>query len=290
MSLPAAQRRALNRIEKTLANDDFGLGPRFAIFTSMVAHEAMPVTERVTSRSWRLRLRRVWSAVVAVAGLAVVIGALIFSRPLPGRRARAWLPATRRHVGSAGKPDYRGVLAGRGGTDIDVKDLVVAEHRRVRIRPATMIGKRPRDVEQAAGEQQHPGRGAGVDPHPRQRKAARTAEPGEHRARCKLRQARPHQADGRRGKRQRPHHDQAGQPETGRGGEKENGSCRAGDKEEDHRLVQALQSPPPGGSPGAAVIQRARPEQGTEACRIDSGARDLRGSVRAGQQQRAARQ
>jgi Protein of unknown function (DUF3040) len=95
MSLPAAQRRALNRIEKTLANDDFGLGPRFAIFTSMVAHEAMPVTERVTSRLWRLRMRRIWSAVVAVAGLAVVIGALIFSRPLlPRRRARAWLPAT----------------------------------------------------------------------------------------------------------------------------------------------------------------------------------------------------
>jgi hypothetical protein len=94
MSLPAAQQRALNRIEKTLANDDFGLGPRFAVFTSMVAHEAMPVTERVTSRWWRLRMRRIWSAVVAVAGLAVVIGALIFSRPLPGRRARALLPAT----------------------------------------------------------------------------------------------------------------------------------------------------------------------------------------------------
>ena len=97
MSLPAAQRRALNRIEKTLANDDFGLGPRFAIFTSMVAHEAMPVTERVTSWSWRLRMRRIWSTVVAVAGLAVVIGALIFSRPLPGRRTRAWLPATPAH-------------------------------------------------------------------------------------------------------------------------------------------------------------------------------------------------
>jgi hypothetical protein len=88
MSLPAAQRRALKRIEKTLANDDFGLEPQFAIFTSMVAHEAMPVTERATSRSWRL-MRRIWSAVVTVTVLTMVIGALILSQTLPGRRARA---------------------------------------------------------------------------------------------------------------------------------------------------------------------------------------------------------
>jgi hypothetical protein len=92
MSLPAAQQRALNRIEKTLASDDFGLGPRFAIFTSMVGHEAMPVTERVTSRSWRQRMRQIWSAVVTVTVLAVVTGALVLSRTLPARRARARLP------------------------------------------------------------------------------------------------------------------------------------------------------------------------------------------------------
>ena len=102
MSLPAAQQRALNRIEKTLANDDFGLGPRFAVFTSMVGHEAMPVTERVTSRSWRQRMRRIWSAVVTVTVLAVVAGALILSQTLPGRRARARLPPPWRTCGQPG--------------------------------------------------------------------------------------------------------------------------------------------------------------------------------------------
>jgi hypothetical protein len=60
MSLPGAQRRALNRIEKTLADDDPRLGPLFAIFTRLAGHEAMPATERVTSPPWRRRrLRRI---------------------------------------------------------------------------------------------------------------------------------------------------------------------------------------------------------------------------------------
>jgi hypothetical protein len=87
MSLPAGQQRALNRIEKTLADDDFGLGPLFAIFTSLAGHEAMPVTERVTARLWRRRIRRIWPTVVAVTGLAVVTGALIFGPTAPGRQA-----------------------------------------------------------------------------------------------------------------------------------------------------------------------------------------------------------
>jgi hypothetical protein len=62
MSLPASQRRALNRIEKTVADDDPRLGPLFAIFTRLAAHEAMPATERVTARSWR----RIWRAAVTV--------------------------------------------------------------------------------------------------------------------------------------------------------------------------------------------------------------------------------
>jgi hypothetical protein len=53
-------------------------------------------------------------------------------------------------AGSADKSRYRGILAGRGGADVDVKDLVVAEQRRVGVGPATMIGKRTGDVEQAA--------------------------------------------------------------------------------------------------------------------------------------------
>jgi Protein of unknown function (DUF3040) len=103
MSLSAAQQRALNRIEKTLANDDFGLGPRFAIFTSLAGHEAMPVTERVTARSWRRRMRRIWPAVATVTGLAVVTGALIFSHMLPGRQAcPGTVTSASAHVQSAG--------------------------------------------------------------------------------------------------------------------------------------------------------------------------------------------
>jgi hypothetical protein len=57
MSLPAGQRRALNRIEKTLADDHPSLGPLFAIFTRLTGHEAMPVTENVTARLWRRWMR-----------------------------------------------------------------------------------------------------------------------------------------------------------------------------------------------------------------------------------------
>ena len=57
MSIPTGQRRALEEIEKTLTNDHPGLGTMFAIFTRLAGHEAMPVTERVTARLWRRRVR-----------------------------------------------------------------------------------------------------------------------------------------------------------------------------------------------------------------------------------------
>jgi hypothetical protein len=76
MSLPASQQRALNRIEETLADDYPGLGPLFAIFTRLAGQEAMPVTERVTTRRWRSRrmwrMWRMWPTVAAVVGLAMV--------------------------------------------------------------------------------------------------------------------------------------------------------------------------------------------------------------------------
>jgi hypothetical protein len=75
MSLPASQQRALNQIEKTLADDHPGLGPLFFIFTKLTGHEAMPMTERVTDRRWWQRRPR--PAVAAVAGLAMAIGALL---------------------------------------------------------------------------------------------------------------------------------------------------------------------------------------------------------------------
>jgi hypothetical protein len=82
-SLPTSQQRALNRIEKTLADDHPSLGPLFAIFTRLVGHEAMPVTERVTARPWRpwrpwrfRWQRRMRPAVATAVGLAVATGAL----------------------------------------------------------------------------------------------------------------------------------------------------------------------------------------------------------------------
>ena len=59
MSLPTRQQRALDRIEKALAHDHPGLGPLFAIFTTLVDQEAMPVTERVTAPRQRVRGQRV---------------------------------------------------------------------------------------------------------------------------------------------------------------------------------------------------------------------------------------
>jgi hypothetical protein len=89
MSLPASQQRALSQIEKTLADDHPGLGPLFATFTRLAGQEAMPVTERVTARSWRMpRRRRMWPTAAGVVGLALVAVALFtLSLTLPSRPA-----------------------------------------------------------------------------------------------------------------------------------------------------------------------------------------------------------
>jgi len=87
MGLPASQQRALNQIEKTLADDHPGLGPLFAIFTRLAGHEAMPVTERVAGRPWWRRIR---PGVVTVVGLAMATGALLtLSLSLSGPQACA---------------------------------------------------------------------------------------------------------------------------------------------------------------------------------------------------------
>jgi hypothetical protein len=93
MSLPASQQRALDEIEKTLADDHPGLGPLFATFTRLVGDEAMPVTERVTARPrrslWPRRVtwrRRMWPTVAGVVGLAVATVVLFtLSLTLPSR-------------------------------------------------------------------------------------------------------------------------------------------------------------------------------------------------------------
>jgi hypothetical protein len=93
MSLPTSQQRALDQIEKTLADDHPSLGPLFATFTRLVGDEAMPVTEQVTDRPRRLprplRLpprRRMWPAVAGVVGLALLAVTLFtLSLTLPSR-------------------------------------------------------------------------------------------------------------------------------------------------------------------------------------------------------------
>jgi hypothetical protein len=77
MSLPTRQRRTLEEINKTLTNDHPGLGTMFAIFTRLADHEAMPATERVAARRWRLRWQwRMSPRPAPVVGLAMVTVAL----------------------------------------------------------------------------------------------------------------------------------------------------------------------------------------------------------------------
>ena len=101
MSLPASQRRALNQIEKTLADDHPTLGPLFAIFTRLAGQEAMPVTEQVTARRWRRRMR---PGVTIVVGLAMAAGALLtlsLMAPAPQACVRGMVTTVAAHAQSA---------------------------------------------------------------------------------------------------------------------------------------------------------------------------------------------
>jgi hypothetical protein len=92
MSLPTSQQRALSQIEKTLAADHPSLGPLFAIFTRLVCHEAMPATEMVTARRWRLRWRIRPAVAATLVGLAMAAVALFaLSLTLPSSQ---WCPGT----------------------------------------------------------------------------------------------------------------------------------------------------------------------------------------------------
>jgi hypothetical protein len=104
MSLPAGQRRALNRIGKTLADDDLHLEQLFAFFTGLADREPMPLTERVTVLPWRRRrIRRMWPALVTVIVLAAVTGTIVLSQALPGRQVcLGTVTAVSAHVPSAG--------------------------------------------------------------------------------------------------------------------------------------------------------------------------------------------
>jgi hypothetical protein len=82
-----SQQRALDQIEKALADDHPGLESLYATFTSLVGNEAMPVTERVTARPRRSPWqRRMWPTAAGLLGLALVAVALFtLSLTLPSR-------------------------------------------------------------------------------------------------------------------------------------------------------------------------------------------------------------
>lgn len=102
MSLSAGQQRALDQIEKALADDDLRLGLLFSAFTRLAGQQAMPVTEPIASPP-RRPIRRMRSAVVTVIGLAVVTSAFILSQTLPSQQAcPGTITAVSAHVQSAG--------------------------------------------------------------------------------------------------------------------------------------------------------------------------------------------
>jgi Protein of unknown function (DUF3040) len=82
MTLPTSQQRALDRIEKALADDHPGLDRLFGMFTRLSGHEPMPEIERVSAQQWRRRRTRRWRgqtrpAIATVVGLSMAIGVLL---------------------------------------------------------------------------------------------------------------------------------------------------------------------------------------------------------------------
>jgi Protein of unknown function (DUF3040) len=83
MSLPAGQQRALERIEQTLAAEESRLGSLFAVFTRLTRNEALPRTEQITGRPWRLR----WPAAVIPLTLLTLVVMLVATWRIPSGHA-----------------------------------------------------------------------------------------------------------------------------------------------------------------------------------------------------------
>ncbi len=81
MSLPGCRQRALDGIERALVAEDPRLGVRFAFFTMLTRHEAIPATERAPDRLPRLLRRAMIIPLIAVS-LAALLAA---SWLIPGR-------------------------------------------------------------------------------------------------------------------------------------------------------------------------------------------------------------
>ena len=89
MSLPVAERRALDQIEKTLAEDHPGLRQQFAPFNLLNFYQAMPGTERVSALPWGWP-RWMRPRIAAALALVLVTGVLLaFSLLLPSEKSCA---------------------------------------------------------------------------------------------------------------------------------------------------------------------------------------------------------
>jgi hypothetical protein len=82
-NLPGCRQRVLDRIGQTLVAEDPGLGLRFAVFTRMTRHEAIPLTEHVPHRLQEVLRRAILVPLVAISLLAL----LAASGLIPSRQA-----------------------------------------------------------------------------------------------------------------------------------------------------------------------------------------------------------
>jgi len=106
VSLPCCRQRALDRIEQTLVAEDPGLGLRFAVFTKLTRHEAIPGTEQVAGRLPRLVRRAVILPLVVISWVTVLAaGGLIPSRQTcPSAPTRQPLACHQKAVPHAASP------------------------------------------------------------------------------------------------------------------------------------------------------------------------------------------
>ena len=77
MRLPGGERRALDRIGRRLAAEDPRLGLRFAFFTKLTRHDAMPATEQVPRRLQRFARSAVILPLIVISLITLAAAAWI---------------------------------------------------------------------------------------------------------------------------------------------------------------------------------------------------------------------
>ena len=89
MRLPGCQQRTLDRIGHRLAAEEPGLSLRFAFFTRLTRHEAIPLTEQVPWRLQRYLRRGLMLPLMAVSIAALLAAILLVPGNDPACPARA---------------------------------------------------------------------------------------------------------------------------------------------------------------------------------------------------------